>query len=369
MYQASQPDTSENVELWITSFDYVGYVLFFNAIFTVIHAFSIICWSILTSKEYNRFHLISIADVSFGIEILKENRFYRFLYNLKYYPFLTTRQVAEFKVIHVLFRNTFGVPTDFNFGEYLGKCFERYSLNIIKLSVTSWIVMFILYGLNMIRVFTPSSHSFRCEAADTTHSPTPHHDDETVGHTLSSEDESDHSSLTSTCDLSYIRLFAACSVFLELYVFCLFMIGRVYTIRLLKKADVNEINSREDDLAYFLDAEAAREQEDLLGQHQKPSTEIPDSVSRQRSKRMTITTFSTLIGKAKSTKGSKHFGNKVADITEATPKLPPRFGVVSNFQSVKGESLLSEEKNIFSVRKSLHILYSLDVDHSENPSN
>lgn len=357
MYQAAHPHSSHQVEVWIGTFDFVGYVLFFNAIFTVIHALSIICWSMLTSQEYNRFHAIPIADVALGIEILKENRLSRLLYNLNYYPFLMSRQLAEFKVIHVLFRNTFGVPLDFNFGEYLGKCFERYSLNIIKLSVISWIVMFILFGLNMIRVFSPYSHSFRCES----HEEKRH---------LSSDQG------RSGCDLSYVRLFTSCSVLLDVYVLCLFVIGRVYTLRLLRKAGVNEISSHEDDLSYFLDEEAAREHEFLLSQNQQASdrNSIATANPSQRAKRLTMHTFSNLIGitlnytlvthlidKAKSSRGSKRFSNKIVDlsdtpmqVTEATPqvKRPPRFELVSNFQSVRGESLLSEEQNIFSVRAS-----------------
>jgi hypothetical protein len=286
MYQASHPNNSDKVERWIGTFDFVGYVLFFHAIFTVIHALSIIFWSILTSREYTRFHLTSIADVSLGIESLKQNRFYRFLYELNYFPFLSSRQIAEFKVIHVLFRNTFGVPLDFNFGEYLGKCFERYSLNIIKLSITSWIVMFILYTLNLIRILSPYSHSFHCDQQDGDDQ----HDD--PAHTA------DRQLRASSCDLSYLRMFVLCSLALECYVFILFLIGRVYTLRLLKKAGVNEFKGGEDDLAYFLDEEAA--QEHIALSQQQPQQTLPpiSDNSKLKHRRMSIKTFSKFIGES-----------------------------------------------------------------------
>ena len=292
MYQATHPHTrnSDKVDLWISTFDFVGYVLFFHALFTVVHALSIIFWSNWTSDEYTRFHLTPIADVTLGIDYLKQNRFYRFLYELNYFPFLSLRQIAEFKVIHVLFRNTFGVPPDFNFGEYLGKCFERYSLNIIKLSVISWISMLVLYGLNLIRVFSPYSHSFRCGDAEG-------RDDD--------ENNDDASSFQSSrCDLSYLRMFVICSIVLEAYVLVVFLVGRVYTLRLLQKAGVNEINRREDDLEYFLDEEAAREHEYLQGQQIARSSSnvsvpiLKKSTSQKR--RMSMNTFSNLIGEVTS---------------------------------------------------------------------
>jgi hypothetical protein len=305
MYQAATPSSSSKVQTWISTFDFVGFVLFFHALFTVIHALSIIIWSMLTSLEYNRYHSIPIADVSLGIELMKENSsFSRWLYELNYYPFLLARQKAEFKVIHVLFRNTFGVPLDFNFGEYLGKCFERYSLNIIKLSVTSWIIMFILYGVNLIRIFSPTSRTFDCNANahDDSHSTS-----EEEGHqygdemTSSSEHGDDHvnPSRTSSCDLSYVRLFTLCSVVLEGYVLVVFFIGRIYTLRLLKKAGVKEISRTEDDLAYFLDEEAAQEHIALQKQQTKlvAINESSPLVTNGR-RRMSIKTFSKFIRKA-----------------------------------------------------------------------
>jgi hypothetical protein len=279
MYQATHPHNSHTLEVWIGTFDFVGYVLFFHAIFTVIHALSIIVWSMLTSREYTRFHLTPIADVSVEIEFLKQSDLYRFLYQLNYFPFFSSRQIAEFKVIHVLFRNTFGVPLDFNFGEYLGKCFERYSLNIIKLSVTSWIVMFILYGLNLIRILSPYTSSFHCD----------HQEEDDNGDSLVRQLRA------SSCDLSYLRMFVLCSVALECYVLILFMVGRVYTLRLLKKAGVNEIKGDEDDLGHFLDEEAAREHIALSRQHQQSIPSVTEN-SEPKHRRMSIKTFSKFIG-------------------------------------------------------------------------
>jgi hypothetical protein len=303
MYQASSPNSSSEVQLWISTFDFVGFVLFFHAIFTVVHALSIIIWSMLTSTEYHRYHSISIADVSSEIETLKENPFYHFLYHLNYYPFLTSRQKAEFKVIHVLFRNTFGVPLDFNFGEYLGKCFERYSLNIIKLSVTSWIIMFILYGLNLIRIFSPTSNAFDCDPRQNDHDDggsTPAEHTLWNVRTLKGEDDDLNLSVKSSCDLAYVRMFTLCSVMLECYVVIIFLIGRVYTLRLLKKAGITEISDNEDNLLYFLDEEAAQEHITSHITELSPVNEHSTTSATPSRRRMSTKTFSKFIRKSPS---------------------------------------------------------------------
>jgi hypothetical protein len=311
MYQASNPNSSTKVQTWISTFDFVGFLLFFHAIFTVIHALSIIIWSMLTSQEYHRYHSIPISTISLDIEKIKESPFYSFLYKLNYYPFLTCRQKAEFKVIHILFRNTFGVPLNFNYGEYLGKCFERYSLNIIKLSVTSWIVMFLLYGLNLIRILSPTPKQFDCNPHETQVHETEVHESEendrgggggggALADTslwniriLSEDDETFTGA--SGCDLSYVRMFTLCSVMLECYVIVVFFIGRVYTLRLLKKAGVNEITRDEDDLSYFLDEEAAQEHIALQKQAKLSSVNENAPLAPTRGRRMSIKTFSKFI--------------------------------------------------------------------------
>jgi hypothetical protein len=381
MYQATHPHNSDKVEVWIGTFDFVGYVLFFHAIFTVIHASSIIFWSMMTSREYTRFHLTPIADVSLGIEFLKQSSFYRFFYEWDYFPFLSSRQIAEFKVIHVLFRNTFGVPLDFRFGEYLGKCFERYSLNIIKLSITSWIVMFILYGLNLIRILSPYAHSFRCSR---------NHADDKVERSGNDDNDDPPAFQSSDCDLSYLRMFVLCSVGLEIYVVIIFMIGRVYTLKLLQKAGVSEINRSEDDLGYFLDEEAAREHEYLQAQQISlsvsptpagPNESVPLLKKKSQKRKMTMNTFTNLIGsflflssssfshqfldaeKAKSTKSKSNFrqskvhSGDVDEDLDYPMKRPAKFQVVANFQSFReGTSVLSQEENIFTVGIPSHLL-------------
>jgi hypothetical protein len=275
IYQAIQTNPSELVFDWIVVFDYVGYVLFFNAFFFVIHAIAIIVRSMQASLQYNIFHSTSMADILQSIENIKKNSISRLFYESNYNPIVPKpRQMAEFKVIHVLFRDVFGIPDNFEFGEYLGKCFERYSLNIIHLSVSSWIIMILLYSFNLIRVYTPSIHrSFDCDSK-----------------AQNSGDD---------CLRSYVVLFCICNLFLTCYVLSILFIGRVYTLRLLRKYNVEGIHGADDDLTFFLTEQATQE---LEGNEITTKNEVDDIIlirkrnPQIRPHRMSITSFSKKIG-------------------------------------------------------------------------
>jgi hypothetical protein len=271
IYQAIQAKPSESVYEWIVVFDYVGYVLFFNALFFVIHAIAIIIWSVEASHQYNIFHSASMADILQSIEGIKKSSLSRFFYESNYNPILLKpRQMAEFKVIHVLFRDVFGIPDNFEFGEYLGKCFERYSLNIIHLSVSSWMIMLFLHGLNLIRVYTPSIHrSFDCEEGQ------------------------------KGCLKSYVALFCIFELLLFCYVLLVLFIGRVYTLRLLRKLNVEGIRGADDDLAFFLTVKATQELENKTPSKKAESDDIillHRGNPQIRVHRMSMTSFSRKIG-------------------------------------------------------------------------
>jgi hypothetical protein len=339
MYKASQPNSSSQVQEWISIFDYVGYVLFFNALFFVLHALSIIVWSIRTSFSYGIFHDTSLADVTHLIDQLKEQTFLRYLYESNYNPFLPLpRQIAEFKVIHILFRDAFGIPNDFSFGAYLGKCFERYSLRIIHLSLTSWIVMILLFGCNLIRIFTPSQNgTFNCDhfthderSGDDGHSATElKEESDTFFSSSTTSSSSTSSSVPSNCEKSYVTLFCGCALALLLYVFVIFFLGRVYTLRLLAKAGVEGIQGIDDDLTYFLTEEATRELnlksvrpdlgDDIILLHKRKN--------RSQSRRMSLTTFTKKIGKSlHSSPLSVSFSLHLSSLS--VPRSPIRIGQI-----------------------------------------
>jgi hypothetical protein len=222
---------SPSTSTWIVTFDWVGYLLFFNTIFYVWHAVCIILWSIFSSSEYHRFHVIPLIDVCQQIESVKNFPFQKILYGISYYPMNLTRQYAEFKVIHILFRDTFGIPSDFEFDAYLSKCFERYSLNIIKLGGTSWLILLILHGLNLIRIYLIPTPQLRCTEPEVSA--------ETHRYLAADESQTHHAPSPYDCNKGYTRAFLLAGLLLIIYVVVTFIIGRIYTLRLLSKGGVD----------------------------------------------------------------------------------------------------------------------------------
>ena len=105
MYQASKPPRA--AQAWINVLDFVGYVIFFVAIFFVAHALYIMIVSIHSSKEYARFHIMTISELLEQTSSATESHFRNVLYRLRYLPVSYVRSKAEFKIIYVLFRDTY----------------------------------------------------------------------------------------------------------------------------------------------------------------------------------------------------------------------------------------------------------------------
>ena len=103
MYQATHP-ASRNKE-WLEVFDFIGYVLFFVAIFFIAHGVYIMVISFLLAKKYSSYHSTPVAAVVREITNLNSDWSNR-LYRLRLLPLSALRGLAEFKIVHAIFRDT-----------------------------------------------------------------------------------------------------------------------------------------------------------------------------------------------------------------------------------------------------------------------
>lgn len=104
MYQASNPSSSS--KSWSQVVDFVGYIIFFVAIFFVAHALYIMVLSLMSAKQYEMYHSMSLADVLKELSEMEGNKWSKMLFYLKYVPMSSLRTRAEFKIIYALFRDT-----------------------------------------------------------------------------------------------------------------------------------------------------------------------------------------------------------------------------------------------------------------------
>lgn len=254
MYMAFYPHQAESE--WIHVMEFCGYVLFFVAIFFVAHGLYIIGLSLFSAKQYDMYHSMPISDILQNITKI-HSTWRQYLFDMRYLPFSSVRSVAEFKIIYALFRDTYWLPSNFDYGAYLAGCFERYSLRIVKIGKISWALMFLLGIFNYIRVKYMGPYIFNCKGFKTASDASSgehggghgggHGSTHSFDYNYLSENEDstgDHNSgnsthlnlggrygLTHKCSQIHLELFFYCSCVMALYVIAVYLIGRIYVVR------------------------------------------------------------------------------------------------------------------------------------------
>ena len=247
MYMAFYP--RETTSDWIHVMEFCGYVLFFVSIFFVAHGLYIIGLSLFSAKQYDMYHSMLTSEILQNITKIN-NSWKQFLYESRYLPFSSLRTVAEFKIIYALFRDTYWLPSNFNYGSYLAGCFERYSLKIVKIGKISWALMFLLSIFNYIRVKYMGPDAFNCKGFKTVQGV---HHNENGGKTthpyssnftneeqnlsngnddgINSTNDGERYGITRSCYQIHIQLFFYCSCAMAIYVILVYLIGRLYVMR------------------------------------------------------------------------------------------------------------------------------------------
>lgn len=104
MYQASHPKSQNRS--WLQVFDFIGYLIFFVAIFFVAHAIYIIILSVISAKKFEKYHLTSVSKIVENIRSMN-NDIWHIMYRFRLLPVSSLRSIAEFKIIHAIFRDTY----------------------------------------------------------------------------------------------------------------------------------------------------------------------------------------------------------------------------------------------------------------------
>lgn len=117
MFQAANPSAAVKHENWILAIDFASFLLFYMSLFSVAHSIFIMMLSMRASRSYERNAALTVADTLQLIEKNNSNFFYSLMYKMRYLPYAgKVREQVEFKVIYALFRDTYWLPPDFNYG-------------------------------------------------------------------------------------------------------------------------------------------------------------------------------------------------------------------------------------------------------------
>lgn len=194
----------------------MGYILFFVAIFYVAHALYIMGLSVLTSSHYEKLHALSIAEVLQEYTKLENTLLGNIYWFLSPFSASPAQRKVEFKIIYALFRDTYWLPSDFDYGAYLSGCLERYSQRIINIGVYSWLFMILLALFNLMRVRLFGDLAFGCH-----------------GHNKASQSRNEFYSFlnNSNCEQEHTYLFLTAGFSLCLYTSILLWMGQIYSRR------------------------------------------------------------------------------------------------------------------------------------------
>lgn len=277
-------NNNERISEWIDIIDFVGYMLFFVAIFFVMHSLYIMFMSLHATKRYAQLHSISLAETLQIYSNNAEKFFGNILFHLRYISASSALEVVEFKIIYALFRDTYWLPPKFDYGHYLAGCLERYSLQIINIGHTSWGMLVMLAVVNYLRLKFLGGYAFNCAGYHTDTEKLPSGDE-------SAESSADpYDTVTSRCEVLHLQLFCICGGCVCLYASMVFFVSRFYVRRLLCRAGVPETEIYAEFLMFEESLNLSEQMED---QHRNVEINLPEHVlGRGRSRRrMSINTF------------------------------------------------------------------------------
>jgi hypothetical protein len=227
MYRAGDPSLQATTLL--LSMDFSGYLIFFISIFHVLHGLYIIALSLFTASEYDQLHSLPNHTLLRRHTLeTKSSSLRSFLFLLELSPFTSfssSRKQFEFKILFALFRHTYWLPLNFHYGLYLSQCLERYSERIMTIGHTGWSFLLVAIVCNYLRTAYGNTATYNCTFLQHTDAPGGNSTD------TSGVDDESRSHDRSRCDHTQLRLFCGYGIFMAFYIFIVFFMGRVYTLR------------------------------------------------------------------------------------------------------------------------------------------
>lgn len=218
---------SKEGDKWIKGIEFSHILLFFLTFFFVGHAFVLIRKSILSRSFYRTVYQQKVDD------LLKEaptimNPFRYFMFQLHYLPTSGVKEKMELWLFHELFRDTYWLPRDFNFADYLSGCFDQYIQKMVDRGYITWIILLLLAMLNFARIKLHIGFKTCRNSSDSSSS----HRALGGSSSTTTESGSSHGSYDKDmCENNLFRIFLMCGALLIIYALILVYVSRIYRLR------------------------------------------------------------------------------------------------------------------------------------------
>ena len=150
MFETSKTFTNEEI---LISTDSAHILLFFMALFYVLHAIFLVNFCRITALKNRRFHNVPIESVLSKM-YEKKSSLENFLFHSRIFSFfpVSRREMVEFKIYDVFFKKTYNLSDNFAFADYLNGCDQKRCVQLLDVGISTWVIIIILALLNILRV-------------------------------------------------------------------------------------------------------------------------------------------------------------------------------------------------------------------------
>eukprot|EP01041_Mallomonas_annulata_P002189 gene2189-4259_t len=218
---------AEEAHSVVLALDYCHILLFFVALYFVFQSFLLIRLSDYLAMQYEKFHFAEISA------ILSE---YKSLNHTNFLKYDNLRRGIEFKTLGIFFHQSFKLPYDFGFSDYLTVCFEKYALRLLDIGPFTWASVIILALINYGRVIAMKNMDLRSDDSCTLSRSGSHDVVDTSHNTTARYLASTGLDIDPHCADFDLKVFLTGGAMLTGFVIILLIVSRIYELRLLKKA-------------------------------------------------------------------------------------------------------------------------------------
>jgi hypothetical protein len=238
---------------WLEAADFVGYIMFFVAIFFVIQAFYIMILSMQMKRRYASLDKASISDVLEEFNQAKMSPLNMFLMRFRLIPTLQVMKNVEFKIGWSVFRDTYELPSRFDYVEYISRCLKRFALRLVDIHTSSWLFVFVLVLLNYGRMW---AFDKKCRSG------------------FSLDERENHDKAYDQCEEMHRTMFQLSGLFIVMYIISLYVLGRIYSFRIIARAGVLDVSDYENFLIFEESTLVSNEQRKMKARRKKRKSSL-----------------------------------------------------------------------------------------------
>ena len=225
---------SKDLLQYLKAIDFAHIILFFVALFFVLHVLYLMYLGTTISKMYRSLHKERDDTLLSMVDRLENDIWDRIIYNNN--PFSFLRQKVKFKIIHSLFRDNYSLPETFDFASYLNGCFEGYALKIIDIGIYGWVIIIFLSLTNYIRI--KYNGAFNCS----NNFGSSFHIQRYLAQGGDADDIISKEFLSEECIQKQYTLYLLCGCIVSIYSILMLIISYVYEARLIKKCGITAVD-------------------------------------------------------------------------------------------------------------------------------